>query len=409
MYEKISDYFEGAAAKYLSTVDADRSRSNQHEVGGLPSVGFKKFLGTPGKGDGEEFRFPALMVYMSDDDEPVIERDEVTWYDARRNKPHRSPEYRLYYKDNSVTELIKPGDLFLIAKRTDDSLLMVFTSRGSQCEYELRSLFDVQSESDSFTPALVRQATLFLPIRLLLEELGIQTSVEDDSQILEEMLRRFGGKFPTTAEMSVFSRSRVDRGSGMNPDALLLEWMDEEERLFRIYERHLVLETIQEEIIAKGADVDRFVSLSLTVHNRRKSRVGHAFENHLEQIFVENQIRYGRGSSRNTTENNSKPDFLFPGFDAYHDETFPRSNLRMLGAKTTCKDRWRQVLAEANLISKKHLVTLQPGISQTQMNEMSANNLQLVVPEPLHGAYQPAQREGIITLADFIAELKSLG
>jgi hypothetical protein len=30
----------------------------------------------------------------------------------------------------------------------------------------------------------------------------------------------------------------------------------------------------------------------------------------------------------------------------------------MLGVKTTCSDRWRQVLAEADRIQLKHLLTL---------------------------------------------------
>ena len=42
----------------------------------------------------------------------------------------------------------------------------------------------------------------------------------------------------------------------------------------------------------------------------------------------------------------------------------------MLGAKSTCKDRWRQVLAEDEKISRKHLLTLEPGISEPQTHQM---------------------------------------
>lgn len=35
----------------------------------------------------------------------------------------------------------------------------------------------------------------------------------------------------------------------------------------------------------------------------------------------------------------------------------------MLGAKTTIKERWRQVLEEANRIERKHLITLEPAVS----------------------------------------------
>ena len=63
------------------------------------------------------------------------------------------------------------------------------------------------------------------------------------------------------------------------------------------------------------------------------------------------------------------------------------ARLTMLGAKSTCKDRWRQVLAEAEKISRKHLLTLEPGISEPQTHQMEASSLQLVVPQPVQGSY----------------------
>ncbi|MNT92758.1 Type-2 restriction enzyme EcoRII [compost metagenome] len=74
----------------------------------------------------------------------------------------------------------------------------------------------------------------------------------------------------------------------------------------------------------------------------------------------------------------------------------------MLAAKTTCKDRWRQVLAEAERLKEKYLVTLQPGVSVNQIQEMKYHNLQLVVPEPLINVYPPEVRGDLITLQSFI-------
>ncbi len=79
----------------------------------------------------------------------------------------------------------------------------------------------------------------------------------------------------------------------------------------------------------------------------------------------------------------------------------------MLGAKSTCKDRWRQVLSEANKISQKHLLTLQPSISVSQTSEMKDARLQLVVPEPIHNTYTSEQRDWLWTLSDFILEVRS--
>jgi hypothetical protein len=78
----------------------------------------------------------------------------------------------------------------------------------------------------------------------------------------------------------------------------------------------------------------------------------------------------------------------------------------MLGAKTTCKDRWRQVLAEAKRIEHKHLLTLEAAISSHQTDQMREHKLQLVIPRGLHSTFTPAQRLTLLTLADFTAMVK---
>ena len=100
------------------------------------------------------------------------------------------------------------------------------------------------------------------------------------------------------------------------------------------------------------------------------------------------------------TEGNKKPDFIFPSAAAYHDMLFPAERLVFLGSKTTCKDRWRQVLNEANRIPHKYLFTLQEGVSPNQLDEMRDENLTLVVPKALHKSYPKGG--DIITLRDFI-------
>jgi hypothetical protein len=102
------------------------------------------------------------------------------------------------------------------------------------------------------------------------------------------------------------------------------------------------------------------------------------------------------------TENKSKPDFLFPGVNEYANLAYPADRLTMLGSKSTSKDRWRQVLSEADRILPKHLVTLEPGISQNQTDEMQARHLQLVIPARLHETYQPAQRDWLMTMRGFV-------
>jgi hypothetical protein len=91
------------------------------------------------------------------------------------------------------------------------------------------------------------------------------------------------------------------------------------------------------------------------------------------------------------------------GFAAAHNPAFPDARLTMLGAKSTLKERWRQVLSEAQRIGEKHLLTLEPGISENQTDEMAAKRLRLVVPQPLHATYRAAQRAWLMDVAGFIA------
>ena len=79
--------------------------------------------------------------------------------------------------------------------------------------------------------------------------------------------------------------------------------------------------------------------------------------------------------------------------------------LAMLGAKSTCKDRWRQVLAEAAKIPRKHLLMLEPGISEPQTGQMKEANLQLVVPQPIQETYADGQRGWLWSLGDFIRDV----
>lgn len=419
--DKISDYVAGVAAKYLSEVDAEPRRSNQHEIGGLVKAGLGQLLGV----GQEDFRYKVRQVYIGDDEEedPIICDGVVTWYDSRRDDLNRSAEYRLYYSATPVTELMAAGDFFLVAKLHDQipdhgdfhesdalqfqpgSLLIVVAKPGSNSESQLKAMFGLDSVSAVLTSGRINAVDLILPLRLMLENIGVEVGVglSREDQWLEKLVNLFGGAaFPSTSRFSAFARETL-KAEVMpldEPDSTLLAWMEREESFFRIYERHLVKERLA---FGFEDDVESFIDFSLSVQNRRKSRVGHAFEGHLSQLFLANNVAFeqGRGKGK-VTENNSRPDFLFPSFSAYRNQLHPRAKLVMLGAKTSCKDRWRQVLSEADQIPSKHLITLEPAISKSQLEEMRSHNLQLVIPSAIQVTYSPAQRAALLGVGEFL-------
>ncbi len=153
-------------------------------------------------------------------------------------------------------------------------------------------------------------------------------------------------------------------------------------------------------IISKGfATVDDFIMQANSITNRRKSRTGRSLELHLEVIFKSEGLLFEVGV---VTENRKKPDFLFPSQISYQDSLFPDCKLDMLGAKTCCKDRWRQILNEANRVPQKHLFTLQEGISENQMQEMTDNGVILVVPEGNRNFFPREFRNTLLNLRGFI-------
>lgn len=406
----LSEYFKGVAAKRLSVVEADVIKSNQHEFNGVE--GLRDILGEP---EGK-VRYKAKLMYLTDqDDEPIVEDSTLTWYDARQKaRNERSVmrwEYRLYFKTTEVSQNAAAGDLLVIAKHHDGDLLVVIAESGSSIARQIEWLFgfaDLAHPGFSVKSELeTEQDRIEFASRFILESIGVVVETSDENY-LDVMLEKFKGKFPTTRDFSAYARSTIkDLDARAEPDCVIMTWMEREEILFRTLERYLIADRLSKGFageVGADVDVDGFLSFSLSVQNRRKSRVGLALENHLELLFAENGLRYARTA---VTENKAKPDFLFPGVEEYHNPVYDSLKLTMLGVKSTCKDRWRQVLAEADRIDNKHLLTLETAISTHQTDEMASKCLQLVLPRGLHQTYTSAQQTWLMDVAAFIDLVRS--
>ncbi len=110
---------------------------------------------------------------------------------------------------------------------------------------------------------------------------------------------------------------------GSDPDAALIAWLDHEYAMFLRLEEKIVEKDIQclwtER--SSGIDVDALLKYSLSVHNRRKIRMGLSLEYHLEAVFKVWNIRY----DRNVATETRRADFIFPGRTEYADGEFPVS------------------------------------------------------------------------------------
>ena len=169
----------------------------------------------------------------------------------------------------------------------------------------------------------------------------------------------------------------------------------------RTLERKISLPSIQK----KFNNVEEFISVAATVMNRRKSRAGHSLEHHVEELLRTEKLPFDRQAR---IDGKVKPDLLIPGKSAYDNPSFPASGLIVAGLKTTCKDRWRQILNEGKRVKEKHLLTLQEAISADQLAEMHEANVTLVVPKPFHKGYDISTGIRLLTIEGFITKVRTL-
>ncbi len=400
----LADYFDEVAFKILAQVDTISSVSNQHEWNGVTAL--KRLFGEHRR------ECPVIFTYLHEEESRISSVEGmVTWYDSREKSSARTgrSEFRLYYPSNDVTREMKAGDLLVIARK-EETFHIFIAEKASVAEQQLLWMFGTDREhatgfkiKEFAKTPLPLNSTQNLVSRFLLDTLGI-TPKDADEDYIPALNAAFHGQMPDTDSLLhfVINDLKQEIDPIEDPDETILKLFYKQEILYKTLERNRIVNKINEGFNPSDP-VQDFINFSLSVQNARKSRAGMALERQLCFIFNSNKVRY---SYNKVTEHPSKPDFIFPSIEEYHTPTFPADQLFMLASKSTCKDRWRQVLSEAKRISHKHLFTLEPQISVNQTNEMSSHNLTLVLPHRIKMTYTDNQQKSILTLKDFIALVK---
>lgn len=371
--------------KFLSANDS--GETGGHQSGILISKTAKALFFTDEVMKSQPIAKENVRVRWQDD----FETDStVTWYSSKN-------ELRLTRFGRGF-DLLRPeytGALFVLIRK----------SEKDYSAYILNTDEDIQQFLDAFglTPAETNRLISFEKIS---PELIEKTEIKD-------FISSLASEFPSSEEMSkearflTYKKNVSERRLVIaNPDKILLDWTEEEYRLFRAIEH-----ARYGDLVRKGfSSVDEFIMLANKVLNRRKSRAGKSLEHHLAAIFDGNKIRY---TPQAVTEGNKRPDFIFPSEADYHDVSFSIEKLCSLAAKTTCKDRWRQILNEGDRFKGryKYLCTMQQGISSAQMDEMQAEKVILVVPKTYISTYPKDRQERIWTIGkfvDFVKEMEGL-
>lgn len=290
-------------------------------------------------------------------------------------------EFRLTrWKDTPLQDVDNTGAICILAsiKIEGNNHLICWVSRNAEEEDDIEQWLGQEIEPGRMYYS--KQLSPFAPSKTLEEQIPEQ----------------WKHSFPTSREIFDFvAKLLPEQTWSKTPDELLLKRRGMEFEVFSIIEHYDVLPNIQNGY----QNVDDFIKYANTVVNRRKSRSGTSLELNLASIFTYHQVLF---ETQVVTEQNKKPDFVFPSADAYRNHQFPEYKLSMLASKTCCKDRWRQILNEADRIHPKHLFTLQEGISTKQLSEMKANGVVLVVPEPNRHLFPTDDDSLLMNLTSFI-------
>ena len=391
----LSDAFIAIAIKQIAQVDIPRRGSNQHEINGTSQL--RRFFKTA-----ERLKTRIHWHYFSDGSEIVSDEGGLTFYDARLKSAERTgrSEWRGYYSGDFMS-VANPGDVLLLAKTHDGELHgMLFEAdsnwlRSVMFLLKLRELTPLYHIIDR---EVLKESEVKIAEQLILDELGIVVPITAQPGDQELMLRTFGKKIPNTKTLANFARKQVEIDSA-DADSTLVRWIERETALFYALERVLV----QERIDRGFESVEDFLEYSISIQQSRRSRMGLSLQHHLGALFLANQLRF---TAQARTERKNRPDFLFPGEAEYQDAAFQAPLLVMLAAKSTVKERWRQILVEADRIEEKHLCTLEPGISSDQTEEMRRQRVQLVVPASLLSTYSALQLQHILSLNQFVNYVK---
>jgi hypothetical protein len=306
----------------------------------------------------------------------------IHWYGTRSRS-----EYRLtrFQRDFPFRTFDNVGDL------------LVFTRRGPD-EFSAYVLDDEEDIEEIKAALGVEITKTWAAFRA-----GVEPEIEDETEdeCVSHCFRKFVAaldNFPAGRVFSEFTLQAltecVKRFDQFTSDQTLMMAVDAEYQLFRMAERQIC----QPQITRLFRDVDDFLETASSIINRRKSRAGRALENHFEYLLS----RAGIPHTIRPLTIEGNPDVVIPSEDAYHDINYPLDRLYVVGVKTTCRDRWRQVLNEAERVPRKHIMTMQAGISEKQLGQMHRASVSLVVPEQLHALYPKDRDIELLSVEEFI-------
>jgi hypothetical protein len=390
------------AAKRLVAVEVRPNRSNQHEFNaGL----LRNALGI----DHETLSGPLTLLFYTDDSgQAEVDESEYTLYDSRRAQTHRGPEYRLYYKSRAVEQRASQGDLLVVQRAARGNRLVAIVARaGTEAERQLETALDL---GDGAMLARFVEAKPRGGSERTAEALGVLASTQlpisdvEAHPVYREAVRRRVVPEPQVLSSAGRALAVQRRGDRLTPDDFLFHAMEAETDLFFAVERAVNGDKLAKLALHGPEAFDAFIKEAIRIQQSRRARRGLSLQDHFGALLDRERIPY---TAQCRTEGKETPDFVVPGRAAYQDPAFPAERLRMVACKSTVKERWGQILKEAQRIPGKYLLSVDAALSRDVVSSMGEKGVRVFAPAPIvDHAYGAGF--GIETVATLIRELAAV-
>lgn len=355
---------------------------------------------------------------------------EIEWPQVALTKTARLVHYTSKGQETHLTNLVKepfraisPASFLVIArdrpgKRGLRFRALIVDSNGAGVDY-LRDLFRFGSAfiSGCFVPEIAAKES---EDRVLDH---VEQAVLAWRAGTLEAFAEVHSVIPGTNQMAAIAQAAYLEANGLTwldpfamkapGDAVMHISRDIEYRLFRDFELRarsmelvrIVLGmdstsmSVERALRALITEFPRIDKVLLSAAQQRKSRAGKSFELHIERMLKDGRVPY---EAQVVIESKKRPDFVLPDYRLYSDTGRAREEALVLSAKTTLRERWKQVHGEIRNCDL-YLATVDENVAASAIWEMGEAGIILVVPESLKGSDAAVYRKqsNVISFGEF--------
>ncbi len=404
--ELISRLFERCdriLVKKLSNNDRDWARlSNKHQAG----------VYIPHEQRDSGF-FPDLEVKQRDDPDAdeIRERYFTTVWPQFGNeeKQSRLVHYTSKGQETHLTRLPKDAFAELLPA---SFMLMGRSERDGQYGYECLSIDSASAEADLLAEILDLEPDFLIGVfdPAQLKDKERERVLDFAERVIAawlageiDVFAKDNAAMPVTVELARMARDAYLKANGIeqvNPfemaapgDALReisrsIEW-----DMFRDFQRRersvdlirTVLGDTPKDVNASDvirALIDHFPAidaLMLSASQQRKSRAGYSYEHHIEAMLAGGGIPFEK---QVIIASRKRPDFILPSLAVFENPNDHAQPGLILSAKTTLRERWKQVEREKGK-QELFLTTVDENVASNAIEDMASFGVFLVIPESL--------------------------